>query len=85
MSKYSKEFKLEVVNYYINNNYHWEFVAKKFNIPLYTTIKIWVYKYKEHGTKGLTKNLKSSYSGEFNQNVIEYMHKNTIHKTTFTG
>ena len=25
MSKYSKEFKLKVVNYYMNNNYSWEY------------------------------------------------------------
>ena len=78
MSKYSKEFKLEVVNYYLNNNYGWEFVAKKFNIPAWTTVRMWVRKYKEHGAKGLIKNLKSSYSGEFKQNVIEYMHKNHL-------
>ena len=39
MSKYSKELKLKVVNYYLNNNYSWEYVAKHFNIPAKMTVK----------------------------------------------
>ena len=81
MSKYSNEFKLEVVNYYLNNNFGWEYVAKKFNIPAFTTVKKWVRKYQEHGPKGLTRNKKTSYSGEFKQNVVEYMHTNHLSAT----
>ena len=81
MSKYSNEFKLEVVNYYLNNNFGWEYVAKKFNIPAFTTVKKWVLKYQEHGTKGLMRNQKTSYSGEFKQNVVEYMHTNHLSAT----
>ena len=69
MSKYSKEFKLKVVNYYMNNNYSWEDVAKQFDIPAWTTVRKWVRKYQEHGPKGLIKNQKTSYSGEFKQDV----------------
>lgn len=29
MSKYSSKFKLEVVNYYLNNHCSWEYVAKQ--------------------------------------------------------
>lgn len=61
MSKYSNEFKLEVVTYYLNNNYGWNYVANHFNIPAWTTVRKWVRKYNEHGTKGLVRNLKSSY------------------------
>ena len=81
MSKYSNEFKLKVVNYYLNNNFGWEYVAKKFNIPAFTTVKKWVRKYQEHGPKGLTRNQKTSYSGEFKQNVVEYMHTNHLSAT----
>lgn len=63
MSKYSEEFKLEVINYYLNNNYGWEYVAKHFNIPAFTTVKKWVRKYEEHGEKGLIRNQKTSYDG----------------------
>ena len=63
MSKYSKEFKLKVVNYYMNNNYSWEYVAKQFDIPAWTTVR----KYQEHGTKGLIKNQKTSIVGNLNR------------------
>jgi len=78
MSKYSNEFKLEVVTYYLNNNCGWNYVANHFNIPAWTTVRKWVRKYNEHGPKGLVKTFKSSYSGEFKQNVIEYMHTNHL-------
>lgn len=39
MSKYSNEFKLEVVTYYLNNNYSWNYVANHFNIPAWTTVR----------------------------------------------
>ena len=78
MGKYSNEFKLDVVNYYIKENVGFNNVANHFNIPSWTTVKKWVRKYEEHGLKGLIKNQKSSYSGEFKQNVIEYMHANHL-------
>lgn len=81
MSKYSEEFKLKVVNYYLNNHYGWEYVAKQFNIPAWTTVRKWVRKYEEHGGKGLIKNQKTSYSGNFKQNVVEYMHTNHLSAT----
>ena len=81
MSKYSEEFKLKVVNYYLDNHYGWEYVAKQFSIPAFTTVRKWVRKYEEHGGKGLIKNQKTSYSGEFKQNVVEYMHTNHLSAT----
>lgn len=81
MSKYSNEFKLEVVKYCIEEKHSRNGAAKKFNIPSSTIIKEWIKKYKEHGTEGLIKQQKSSYSGEFKQNVIEYMHSNHLSAT----
>ena len=78
MSKYSNEFKLEVVNYYLKNHYSWDYVAKQFNIPAWTTVRKWVRKFEANGAQGLVKNPKSSYSGEFKQNVVEYMHNNHL-------
>ena len=74
MSKYSNEFKLEVVKYCIENHHSVNHAAKSFNIPSTTLIYGWVKKYKEHGPAGLLKNEKISYSGEFKQSVVEYMH-----------
>ena len=81
MSKYSKEFKLKVVKYYLNNHYGWEYVAKQFDIPAWTTVRKWVRKYEEHGRNGLIKNQKTSYSGKFKQDVVEYMHTNHLSAT----
>ncbi len=77
MSKYSEEFKLEVVKYYLNGAGYSKTVTK-FGIPSLSTVQKWVKKYQEHGIKGLLKNFKSSYSGEFKQNVVEYMHENHL-------
>ena len=78
MSKYSIEFKLEVVKYCIEG-YHSDINASQhFNIPSKTLVNRWVRKYKEHGINGLIQKLKSSYSGDFKQNVIEYMHTNHL-------
>ena len=81
MSKYSNQFKLTVVKYCIEGHHSKYDASKKFNIPAPSTIDKWTRKYKEHGSAGLFKNLKSSYSGEFKQNVIEYMHNNHLSAT----
>ena len=81
MSKYSSEFKLQVVKYCIDGHHSKYDAAKEFNIPSPTPIMEWIRKYKEHGVEGLIKQQKSSYSGEFKQNVIEYMHSNHLSAT----
>lgn len=78
MSKYSNEFKLEVVKYCIDGNHSRYKAADKFHIPHSSIVDMWVKKYKKYGEKGLLKNKKSSYSGNFKQNVVEYMHKNHL-------
>ena len=78
MSKYSNEFKLKVVNYYLEKNVGFTKTSNYFDIPSWTTVRKWVRKYEEHGVKGLIKNPNSSYSGKFKQNVIEYMHVNHL-------
>lgn len=81
MSKYSNELKLKVLKYCIEENHGYSDAAKYFNIKSSTTVLEWVRKYKEHGYSGLSKNLKSSYSGDFKINVIEYMHRNHLSLT----
>ena len=77
MSKYSKEFKLEVVEYYINNNCGYQSTANHFNVNC-EILRGWIKKYQQHGPEGLLKQKISSYSGEFKQNVVEYMHDNQL-------
>lgn len=81
MSKYSNEFKLKVIKYCIEEHHGYVDAAKHFNIPSDTTVLFWVRKYKENGDEDLLKNRKSSYSGEFKQNVVEYMHNNHLSAT----
>ena len=85
MSKYSNDFKLEVVQYYLKNYGGYGTTAMHFNIPSPTTVKKWVKKYEQHGFKGLIKNKISSYDGEFKENVIRYMHENhlSIQETSY--
>ena len=78
MSKYSNDFKLEVVKYCLEQNNSYADAAKHFNMPSKSPILRWVRKYKENGYAGLLKNQKTSYSGDFKQNVIEYMHNNHL-------
>lgn len=81
MSKYSNEFKLEVVKYYLEGHHSRAGTARKFGMPNSTPLKEWIKKYQEHGPEGLIKQQKSSYSGEFKQNVVEYMHDNHLSAT----
>ena len=77
MSKYSEEFKLKVVQYYLKNG-GYETTAKNFQIPAFDTVRKWVKRFEQNGLQGLTKNENTFYSGEFKQNVIEYMHQNHL-------
>lgn len=81
MEKYSKKFKIKVVKYCIEKHHSCQETAKHFNIPSKSTVLLWVRKYKENGIEGLLKNKKTSYTGEFKQNVVEYMHANHLSLT----
>lgn len=81
MSKYSNEFKLEVIKYYLEEKHSYPECCKKFNIPDIKSIRQWVHKYELYGVEGIIKNLKSSYDGNFKKNVVEYMHNNHLSAT----
>jgi len=57
MSKYSNEFKLEVVKYCIKEHRSKYNASKKINIPAHSTIYQWIKRYQEHGIAGLIKNI----------------------------
>jgi len=80
MSKYSLEFKLKLVKHCLEGH-STEGTAKEFGMPSATPLKEWIKKYKEHGQEGLIKRKLSSYSGDFKQNVVEYMHSNYLSAT----
>jgi len=77
MSKYSNEFKLEVVKYCEEGNHGYLDAANFFAIPSTACVRKWVRRYREHGVEGLLKNIKK-YSGEFKESVVEYMHSNHL-------
>ena len=81
MSKYSGELKLQIVKYCLDEHHSSYDAAKKFNLPDPTPIKRWIRRYNEHGVEGLIKQQKSSYTGFFKENVIEYMHNNHLSAT----
>ena len=72
MLKYSQEFKLKAVEYYLKGNKSMREVAKELGIPSHTPLKEWIKRYEEHGKEGLINRSKSSYSGEYKQYVVEY-------------
>ena len=76
--KYSYELKLNAVKYYMENKTTFKETAEHFNIKSVCSLKKWYYKYQENGPSGLIKNKKKSYSGEFKNYVIEYMHNNHL-------
>ena len=81
MSKYSNELKLKVIKYYLEEHHSYSECCKKFNIPSNKSILTCVKKYELHSVQGIFKRLKSSYDGNFKQNVIEYMHVNHLSAT----
>jgi transposase len=76
MSKFSSEFKLKVVEYYINTHCGYKSAAEHFGVNC-EHLRKWVKKYQEHGPEGLIKN-RIKYDGKFKQYVVEYMHSNHL-------
>ncbi len=81
MSKYSNEFKLKVIKYYLEEHHSYSDCCKTFNIPSDAPVRTWVHKYELFGPEGILKQLKSSYDGIFKESVIKYMHINHLSAT----
>jgi len=75
MIKYPKDFKMEVVQYYLNNSAGYLATAKHFNLPSEVTVLNWVKRYQIHGEAGLERNSSISYTREFKEEVVKYLHK----------
>ena len=72
MSKYSFEFKKNVVNAYLNGEGGYGFLAKKFGIPDKSKVKLWVDNYNTFGDEGLKRSRKNDfYSFEKKLSVVE--------------
>ncbi len=80
MGKYSEEFKMKVIEYYLQGN-STTGTAKYFNMPAHSLVDRWVRKFEKHGLAGLIKNKISSYDGDFKRYVVEYMRENHLSAT----
>ena len=72
MAKYSYEFKLKVVQEYLNGKGSYEYLSKKHNIPASIRLKEWVATYKEYGKEALMRSRQNkNYSFQFKLSVVE--------------
>ncbi|MDC7300500.1 IS3 family transposase [Agathobacter ruminis] len=72
MSKYSFEFKKNVVNAYLNGEGGYSYLAKRFGIPNKSKVKLWVDNYNTFGDEGLKPSRKKDfYSFEKKLSVVE--------------
>lgn len=73
MAKYSFEFKLKVVEEYLQGLGGYKYLAKKYSIPDKGTVRDWVKKYIELGEESLLKRRKNNnkYTLDFKLNMIE--------------
>lgn len=71
MAKYNTEFKIKLVNEYLEGNISYNELAKKYSIKDKYTIRMWVNAYESQGYDGLKVSRKNnSYSLDFKLNVV---------------
>ena len=74
MAKYSEEFKMKIVQEYLNGTLGYILLAKKYSIPSSTPIENWVRAYKALGKEGLKRKSKNeAYSVHFKLDVLHFM------------
>lgn len=76
MAKYTTEDKLKAVKSVLDDGITICEAARIHNVGR-SDIRKWVRAYQAHGTAGIEKQY-NRYSGEFKQEVIQYMHKNKL-------
>ena len=72
MAKYSYEFKLKVVQAYLNGEGSYEHLTRKYGVSTDSRISEWVHAYKEFGKEGLLRSRqKKNYSFQFKLSMVE--------------
>lgn len=71
MAKYSRGFKIKIVQEYLKGRLGYLLLAKKYGIPSSTPIKHWVRAYKAFGEEGLQR--KTEYPVQFKLDVLNLM------------
>ena len=79
MGKYTAEFKLSVVQKYLEGSMGYRLVAEHFSIPNHSLIERWVGFYRRHGEEGLRAK-RACYSAEFKLAVLRHMWDNSLSK-----
>ena len=74
MSKYSFEFKLELLKDYLSGETGgYKTIAKKYGVKAGSQVEDWIKNYEKYGEEGLRrKSIKTFYSGEFKLAVLQY-------------
>lgn len=76
---YKYEFKLKVVQEYLNSSLGYRALAKKYEISTKSLIERWIAQYKELGPEGLSKRLKNKvYTREFKLSVLRFRQENML-------
>jgi transposase len=74
MAKYSEEFKIKLVNEYLDGNIGYGSLAKKYNMGSPTPIHQWVKAYESQGMYGLIRSkTKREYPVQFKLDAIQFM------------
>ena len=76
MSKYSNDFKLEVIHHYLSGEGGFTATAKRYGVE-FTYVRKWVHAYRAHGQKSLTKTY-TYYSVAFILSVLKAKAKERI-------
>ena len=73
MSKYSHQFKVKIVEEYLNGTLGYRLLAEKYSIPSKSIIEKWVNQYQINGKKGLqTPKTKNKYPLPFKLDVLRF-------------
>ncbi|CAM3375758.1 helix-turn-helix domain-containing protein [Nosocomiicoccus ampullae] len=76
--KHSFEFKVKVVNEYLNGSGGYRVLGEKYNVDR-SLVQKWVRQYNTYGYQGLTKSLSNTqYTSEFKQAVLKYREENQL-------
>jgi transposase len=76
MSKYSKAFKLEVINHYLSGKDGFTATAALYDVK-YAYVRKWVHAYKAHGQKSLNKTY-THYSAAYKLSVLQQMEQHQL-------
>ena len=76
MSKYSKEFKLAVIEHYLSDKGGFKAIADQYGVK-YAYVRKWVHAFKAHGQKSLNKSY-IQYSSGFKLSVLQHMEQHQL-------